>query len=106
MLPLPPGRARQLTDGQPVSFGVRPEYFTPAHEGRAARKGNAAVVVPVSIELDEPTGSETILMTRIAGQDAVIVCEPDEAPEPGSSMDFEIDMSKISLFDPASELRL
>ena len=106
VLPFPPDRARQLTDGQPVSFGVRPEYFTPAHEGRAARKGNAAVVVPVSIELDEPTGSETILMTRIAGQDAIIVCEPDEAPEPGSSMDFEIDMSKISLFDPASELRL
>ncbi len=106
LLPLPDGQYDHLTDGQPVIFGVRPEHFNPAHEGRAARKGNTSAVVSVAIEMDEPTGSETILMCKIAQQEAIVVCEPDEAPEPGTTMAFEIDMSKISLFDPSTEERL
>ena len=106
VLALPDGRAERLSDGQPVIFGVRPEHFSPPHIGRAARKGHASVIVPVEVEMDEPTGSETILMCRIAGQNAIVTCEPDEAPTPGSTAEFEIDMSKISLFDPETERRL
>ncbi len=106
LLPLPGQRQPNLRDGQQVIFGVRPEHFSPAHVARATRKGNPSVIVPVSIDMDEPTGSETILMCSIAGQEATIVCEPDEAPTTGTAIDFEIDMSKVSLFDPTSEARL
>ncbi|WP_372574318.1 ABC transporter ATP-binding protein [Ruegeria jejuensis] len=105
-LPLPHNDYPGISDGEQVTFGVRPEHFSPAHEARAARKGNASVIVQVSVDMDEPTGSETILMCTIAGQKAIIVCEPDEAPAPGSVMDFEVDMSKVSLFDPKTEMRL
>ncbi|WP_171102060.1 MULTISPECIES: ABC transporter ATP-binding protein [unclassified Ruegeria] len=106
VLPVPADRYQSLENGQDVVFGVRPEHFSPAHEQRAERKGRTTVSVPVTVDMDEPTGSETILMSRIAGQDAILVCEPDEAPTPGETMDFAIDMSKISLFDTKSELRL
>lgn len=106
LLLLPEGDHKNLSNGQQVIFGVRPEHFSPAHAARAARKGNPSVIVPVSVNMDEPTGSETILMCTIAGQNAIVVCEPDEAPTPGTNMDFEIDMSKISLFDPKTEARL
>ncbi|WP_424986996.1 ABC transporter ATP-binding protein [Microbulbifer sp. S227A] len=106
VLPLSTGHQTALSDGQPVTLGVRPEHFSPAHAQRAARKGHASVRLPVSIEMDEPTGAETILMCRIAGQEAITVCEPDEAPKPGETVEFEIDMGKISLFDPKTEARL
>lgn len=103
---MPGDRTAGLSDGRPVIFGVRPEHFSPASARRAARKGHPSVMVPARVEMDEPTGAETILMCRIAGQEAVVVCEPDEAPRPGDSVEFEIDMSKVSLFDPETENRL
>lgn len=78
----------------------------PAHEQRAERKGGTSVIVPVGVEMDEPTGRETLLMARISGQDAIIVCDPDEAPGPGEMMDFAIDMAEASVFDPMTEYRL
>ncbi len=106
VLPIPSDRYSTLTEGQSVTFGVRPEHFSPAHDLRAERKGGVSVVVPVHVDMDEPTGAETILMVQISGQEAIIVCEPDSAPNPGQDMDFEIDMQKISLFDPESGVRL
>ncbi len=106
VLPLVGDDQTNLSEGQKVTLGVRPEHFSPAHEARASRKGIPSVTVPVSVEMDEPTGSETILMCRVAGSEAIIVCEPDGAPVPGTNADFEIDMSKVSLFDPTTERRL
>ncbi len=106
VLPLPSDRYSALSAGQAVTFGVRPEHFSPASENRAKRKGGTSVVVPALVEIDEPTGAATILVTRIANQKATIVCEPDAAPKPGETMDFEIDMGKVNLFDRKSEIRL
>ncbi|MXU65043.1 ABC transporter ATP-binding protein [Oceanomicrobium pacificus] len=105
-LPLGAEQAATVSAGQAVVFGVRPEHFSPAHEQRAERKGRVTVPVPVTVDMDEPTGAETILMARVAGQDAILVCEPEEAPKPGETMDFAIDMAKASLFDAATERRL
>ncbi|WP_380053983.1 ABC transporter ATP-binding protein [Falsihalocynthiibacter sp. SS001] len=106
VLPLVSERFQSLTDGQEVVLGVRPEHFSPLQAQRSARKGHASVTVSAEIDMDEPTGSETILMCRIAGQNAVTVCEPDEAPRPGETVEFEIDMGSVSLFDPKTERRV
>lgn len=68
VLPVPGDRTAGLSDGRPVIFGVRPEHFSPASARRAARKGHPSVMVPARVEMDEPTGAETILMCRIAGR--------------------------------------
>lgn len=106
ILDLPPDRYSDISDGQPIVIGMRPEHFSPASEKRAERKGGKSAVLPVLVEMDEPTGSETILMSKIADQKAIIVCEPDSAPAPGETMDFAIDMNKVNLFDPKTGLRL
>jgi multiple sugar transport system ATP-binding protein len=105
-LPLPEGSGTDLRQGQEVIFGIRPEHFSPAHEQRAERKGGTSVVAQAVIDIVEPTGSQTILMARIGGQEAVITCEPDEAPAQGETMSFALDMAKTCLFDPKTEQRL
>jgi multiple sugar transport system ATP-binding protein len=106
VLPLPEGRADGLRPGQKVIFGVRPEHFSAPQEQRAERRGERSVIVSAMVDLIEPTGSETILMTRIAGQTAVVSCEPDDAPAEGAVIGLAVDMNKVCLFDPATELRL
>ena len=83
VLPLQAGQIANLTPGQKVIFGVRPEHFSPAHDLRAERKGGKSGLVSIKVDLVEPTGSETILMAKLAGQDVVISCEPDDTPDIG-----------------------
>lgn len=70
------------------------------------RKRGVSVVVPVKVDMDERIGAATIWMVQIAGQNATIVCEPDDAPSPSQDMEFEIDMQKISLFGSEGGARL
>lgn len=105
-LPLPNGKFSELADGSDVVFGVRPEHFSPASQQKAERSGGNSVVVPAYIDMVEPTGSETILMTSIFGQESIASCEPDDAPEQGDTMDLAINMEKICLFDPETEMRI
>lgn len=106
VLPLPKGKFDHLTIGQPVVFGVRPEHFTPVSAARAAVHGDTPATLPMVVDLVEPTGSETILMTSVAGQEVVVSVEPDDAPNEGMSIELAINMDKICLFDPETELRL
>lgn len=106
MLPLPKGKFKSLKSGQEVVFGIRPEHFSPASQQKAERTGGKSVVVEANIDMVEPTGSETILMASIFGQEAIASCEPDDAPEQGDTMKLAIDMNKICLFDPQSEMRI
>ena len=106
VLPFADDNRPSVSAGQKVVFGVRPEHFSPESENRAERFGIQPAIIDASIDMVEPTGSETLLMTRIAGQDAIASCEPDDAPEQGEAMRLGIDMRKICLFDPQSEKRL
>ncbi|MCJ8322569.1 MAG: sn-glycerol-3-phosphate ABC transporter ATP-binding protein UgpC [Rhizobiales bacterium] len=106
VLALPKGKFNSLKPGQSVIFGVRPEHFSPVHATRVEIYGSTPVTVKVLVDMVEPTGSETILMTVLAGQKMIVSCEPDDAPVEGGTMEFAINMSKVCLFDVASELRL
>lgn len=102
VLPLPGGRFDHLTVGKSVIFGVRPEHFTPEHKVR----GEAPASLMMTVDMVEPTGSETILMTTVAGQEVVASVEPDDAPNEGETIKLAINMDKICLFDPETELSL
>jgi len=106
VLPLPAGRSAALETGRAVVLGIRPEHFTPASHRRAERSGGRSVIVDVRVDMVEPTGSETILMTTLSGQQAIVSCEPDDAPDQGDTLSLAIDMNKACLFDPATELRI
>ncbi len=102
VMPLTSEKSVGLTQGQPVVFGVRPEHFNPVH----AHRGDPTATLNVLVDMVEPTGSETILMSRVAGQNVVASVEPDDAPNAGETVELAINMGKICLFDPATELRL
>jgi multiple sugar transport system ATP-binding protein len=97
-LPLPPTAAGQ--DGQPIVYGVRPEHlqFVPA-DGRDGTLGAQVVVV-------EPTGAETLVVTRVAGSDLSAIFRERHRLNPGDRIGLAPDLSSVHVFDKASGRRL
>lgn len=106
VLPLPSGKYPDLKSGNEVIFGIRPEHFKPTQRAGAEWQDGELAVVEAQVDLVEPTGPETILMIRIAGQEAVAACDSDDAPEEGDHMKLAINMQKICLFDAMTGIRL
>ena len=77
-----------LTDGQPVTLGVRPEDTVLSDAGV---KGDITVV--------EPTGSETHLVIRSGGRDYVAVLRDRQAHAPGQTVALSAQKDKIHLFE-------
>jgi len=106
VVPLLPGQGSDLSSGQKVVWGVRPEHFSPVDHKRAERRGGVSVPIEARVDMLEPTGADTILFTRISGQKALISIDADDAPEAGATAQMAVDMDKTCLFDPATDLRL
>ncbi len=81
-------------------LGVRPEQLDVAH----AEDNSAAISIKVN--LTEPTGPDTMIFTKINGKEVVARVHPRDAKGPGETMRLALDMSKVVLFDPKTELRL
>jgi multiple sugar transport system ATP-binding protein len=97
-LPLPPDAAGQ--EGQPIVYGVRPEHlqFVPAGHGAGALDAEVVVV--------EPTGAETLVVTRIAGADLSAIFRERHRLNPGDRIGLAPDLSAVHVFDKASGRRL
>ncbi len=85
-------------DGQPVTYGVRPDHLELAP--------GAARGVPGEIIVVEPTGSETELVVQIG--DAQMVVETHGRPtlRPGDKVTFAVNPANVHLFDQPSGQRL
>ena len=94
-LPLPPDAA--VGDGAEVIYGIRPEHLALREPGA----GLAAEVVVV-----EPTGAETLLVTRLAGIECKAVFRERHRLEPGEGIGLEPQLDQVHLFDRASGRRL
>jgi multiple sugar transport system ATP-binding protein len=92
-LPLPPGLT--VAEGREVTWGIRPEHLSVAAEGIS---GTVAVV--------EPTGSETHVVVRTAGQEMVAMFRDRVAFRPGDALVLAPEAAKVHLFDRASGVRL
>jgi len=88
---------------RPVVLGVRPENLT-RHDPRRAEGKPFVATIEALVEVVEPTGAETMAIVRIADREVVARFEPDAAPSVGETVTLAVDMSKICLFDPESEL--
>jgi multiple sugar transport system ATP-binding protein len=92
---LPLVSAPAASDGRPVTYGVRPEYFTLADDG-----ADAEVVVV------EPTGSETQLVAKLAGHEIVALFRERQDLRPGQKIKLRPRADAIHLFDGPSGKRL
>jgi multiple sugar transport system ATP-binding protein len=90
-----PAPANGEADGRDVVIGVRPEHFT---VGEACVKAQVIVV--------EPTGADTQVYCRVAGQDVTAVSRARHTFRPGDTIDLKPADGKSYLFDPASGARI
>jgi multiple sugar transport system ATP-binding protein len=90
-----PAPANREADGRDVIIGVRPEHFD---IGESCVKAQIVVV--------EPTGADTQVYCRIAGQDITAVSRERHTFRPGDTVDLKPAEGKSYLFDPASGARI
>jgi multiple sugar transport system ATP-binding protein len=92
-LPLPPGA--QVTEGQEVLYGIRPEHFERTPDGFSAR-----------IRVVEPTGSETLVFLRFGQGEIVALFRDRHNFQPDETLTLRPRPELVHLFDPATGKRL
>ena len=92
-LPLPAHAPK--TEGARLVFGIRPEHLDLADDG-----------VEAEVVVVEPTGSETQLVARMAGQDVIAVFRERHAFAPGQHIRLRPRDGLVHLFDSASGQRI
>ena len=104
LLALPANRQAKLAGrrGQPITLGVRPEHVTRASGD--LRQG--LVRRSALIELVQPTGSRTYATFRLGGAEVVAELQAHDVSQPGETIEVAIDMNRVVLIDPASEVVL
>ncbi len=97
-LPLPAEPAS--AHGTPVLYGVRPEHFLlgDGHDARLHREAEVIVV--------EPTGSDTQVAARFAGQDIIAAFRERIGARPGERIGLRPDVAQVHLFDAGSGERI
>ena len=92
---LPCPDANDLTAGKAVTYGVRPEHL---ELGKGGLTTNVSVV--------EPTGSETHVIAKFAGQEVVAVFRERHQFRPGQELQLLPQLNCSYLFDPTNGARL
>jgi multiple sugar transport system ATP-binding protein len=104
-IPIPGAIANsKLTAGQPVIFGIRPEAITDT-DG-ADRNSQAIAMIDGRVELVEPAGSDTFVITHLGGKEVTARMRADAVVRPGDTVPFALNLEKAVLFDPSSQVRL
>ena len=89
--------------GTDVVLGLRPEAIT---DGAGGERPEVLQFVENRIEVVEPAGSDTFVVSRMGGTDVVARLRADAKPQAGALFRFAIDMAKGVLFDPATQARI
>ncbi len=82
-----------------VVLGIRPECIAEPER----RFGSDPVTIDAMVEMTEPTGAETIVMLRMAGERAIGRVAPDTRLSVGAVEQFSIDTRMLCLFDAKTE---
>ena len=104
-LPCPAGQA-DLSEylGKEVILGIRPEQLT--HVMPHVESNPAVTKVAIKVEVTEPTGADTLVLTRVNGEECECRVHPAEAGRPGEQMDILFNMEKAVFFDQQTQDRL
>ena len=90
--------------GREVIFGLRPEAIT---DMSGADRNSARVVnADCHVEVVEPAGADTYVVTRLGGREVIGRMRSDMQVAPHSTVPFAFNMDKAVYFDPQSELRI
>jgi len=102
-VPFAPGRAPK-GKGRDIILGIRPEAIT---DRDGADRSSAAIhEVEATVEITEPAGSDTFVVTNMGGKDVTGRFRADVAVKSGDRFPFAINMDKAVAFDPKTEARI
>ena len=82
--------ARPGTDGTPLTIGIRPEHVTVSPDG-----------LPLTVDLVEPLGSETVIHGRLPGNEVLVARLPIAASDIGAVLPLTLPASAFHVFDAA-----
>jgi multiple sugar transport system ATP-binding protein len=91
---LPLAKAPAGSDGKPAVYGMRPEHLSIGGD------------MKIAVHVTEPTGAETQVVGKIAGQTVVGVFRERIGSAPGDMLAVSPDLAAIHLFDAESGMRL
>ena len=91
-------------DGRNVILGIRPEAIT--DPDGADRNSNAIHQVEAKVEVTEPAGSDTFVVTEFGGKEVTGRFRADVDVAPARKQTFAINMDKAVFFDPETEERV
>ena len=94
-LPLPAGAA--VAEGQGLVYGVRPEHLSLATDGEG---------IEATVQVVEPTGSDTLVFCRMAGQDICVEFSERHDFSPGAAIRLMPRLESVHLFERESGQRL
>ena len=95
VLPLPEALRRRAGNLDAVQYGIRPEHLTLADSG-----------IPVTADVVEPTGSDTVIFGRLGDTPIVVNIRDRVDIAAGSRIFVQPVMDKVHLFDKATTRRV
>ncbi|HZZ60926.1 MAG TPA: ABC transporter ATP-binding protein [Roseiarcus sp.] len=105
VLPIPPSaEAAGLADGAKVIFGIRPEAVNDRES--IDRNAKSVASFDARVEIVEPAGSDTYVVTHAAGKELTARMRADTAVRVGENHTFAFNLDKAMLFDPESTRRI
>jgi multiple sugar transport system ATP-binding protein len=93
-----------LAIGQKVILGIRPEAVT--DKDGADRNSKAVAMLEGRVELVEPAGSDTFVITHLAGKEVTARMRADVVVKPGETVPFAFNLDKAVVFNPETQNRL
>ncbi len=104
-LPVPrPPSSLQSYSGKSVVLGIRPEDIT--DPDGADPKAEHIAHANCSVEVVEPTGADTFVVTQLGGKEVTGRMRNAAGLSVGADVPFAFNMGKIHFFDPATEQRI
>jgi multiple sugar transport system ATP-binding protein len=100
-MPVPESRGARYRGfaGKDVLFGLRPEHIT---ETRGHNGGATGQDFPVTLDVVEPMGMETMVFFRIGDTEVCGRVEPTAAKQAGETMQLRANLDHMHLIDPAT----
>ena len=95
MLALP--KSHGIENGRRITYGVRPEHLA---------LGSSTCGIAVEVSVIEPTGSETLVVGRMGGEEIHAVFHERHAFAPGEQIRVVPDLDRIHLFAQEDGVRL
>ena len=105
VLPIPASAdAYKLSNGAKVIFGIRPEAVNDK-EG-VDRSAKTVATFEATVEIIEPAGSDTYVVTQAAGKALTARMRADTHLRVGENHTFAFNLDKAVLFDPQTSRRI